>query len=221
MSGCCDHDHGHCHPAADGATTTDASFRRVLWIALAVNAAMFVTELGSSIAAGSTALLADSLDFFSDSANYAISLYALALGALARSRAALFKGLTMGAIGLWVLGAAAHKIAVGGVPDALIMGPVAILALAANVFVALLVYKHREGDANRESVWLCSRNDAIGNVVVALAASGVFATGSYWPDVAVAAVMAWLSLGASWRVVKRSLGELAEHRGQPIPGAAE
>lgn len=221
MSGCCDHDHGHGHPAANGAATTDASFRRVLWIALAVNAAMFVTELGASIAAGSTALLADSLDFFADSTNYAISLYALALGALARSRAALFKGLTMGAIGLWVIGAAAHKVAVGGVPDAMIMGPVAILALVANVFVAVLVYKHRAGDANRESVWLCSRNDAIGNLVVVLAASGVFATGTYWPDVLVAVVMAWLSLGAAWKVVRRALGELADHRGQPIAGAAE
>lgn len=218
MSGCGSCGCGH-EPAASA--TTDTSFRRVLWIALAVNAAMFVTELGSSIAAGSTALLADSLDFFADATNYAISLYALALGALARSRAALFKGLTMGAIGLWVLGAAAHKIAVGGVPDAMIMGPVAILALAANVFVAALVYKHRQGDANRESVWLCSRNDAIGNIVVAVAATGVFATGSYWPDIAVAAVMAWLSLGAAWKVVRRALGELAEHRGQPIAGAAE
>lgn len=218
MSGCGSCGCGH-EPAAT--TTTDTSFRRVLWIALAVNAVMFATELASSIAAGSTALLADSLDFFADSTNYAISLYALALGALARSRAALFKGLTMGAIGLWVVGAAAHKIATGGVPDAMIMGPVALLALAANVFVAALVFKHREGDANRESVWLCSRNDAIGNLVVVLAASGVFATGSYWPDVLVAVVMAWLSLGAAWKVVRRALGELAEHRGQPVAGAAE
>jgi Co/Zn/Cd efflux system component len=215
MSGCNSCECGH------EATTTNESFRRVLWVALAVNATMFVTEAASSIAAGSTALLADSLDFFGDSANYAISLYALALGVAARSRAALVKGLTMGAIGLLVIGAALDKIATGAVPDAMIMGPVGLLALAANVFVAALVFRHRAGDANRESVWLCSRNDAIGNIVVIAAASGVFATGSFWPDVLVAVTMAVLSLSAAWRVIRRSLGELARNRAVPAAGAAE
>ncbi len=215
MSGC-----GSCGCAAPK-VTTDYSFRRVLWIALAVNATMFATEAASSFAAGSTALLADSLDFFSDASNYAISLYALALGAVARSRAALVKGLSMGAIGLWVIGGVVHKLGAGGVPDAMIMGPVALLALAANLFVAALVFRHRHGDANRASVWLCSRNDAIGNVVVAIAASGVLAAGSYWPDIAVAAVMAGLSLSAAWQVVRRALGELAEQRVVPRLGAAE
>lgn len=212
-----------CHSCACDApkVTTDRSFRRVLWIALIVNATMFVTEVASSYAAGSTALLADSLDFFSDATNYAISLYALSLGLIARSRAALIKGLSMGAIGLWVIGGIAHKLATGTVPEAMIMGPVALLALAANVFVAALVFRHRHGDANRESVWLCSRNDAIGNIVVALAATGVFATGSYWPDIAVAAVMAYLSLSAAWQVVRRSLGELRGHRAAPELSAAE
>lgn len=220
MSGC--HSCG-CAPAAP--STTDESFRRVLWVALAVNAAMFVTEAVSSYAAGSAALLADSLDFFGDAANYAISLYALALGVVARARAALVKGLSMGAIGLWVIGAAAHKIATGAVPDALIMGPVGALALLANVVVAGLVFRHRHGDANRESVWLCSRNDAIGNIVVVLAASGVFATGSMWPDVIVAAAMASLSLSAAWRVVRRAAAELAVARAAPVrrpaPGTAD
>ena len=215
MSGC-----GSCGCDAPK-VTTDHSFRRVLWIAFAVNATMFVTEAASSFAAGSTALLADSLDFFSDASNYAISLYALTLGVVARSRAALVKGLSMGAIGLWVIGGVFHKLATGGVPDALIMGPVALLALAANVFVAALVFRHRHGDANRESVWLCSRNDAIGNLVVVAAASGVFATGSYWPDVAVAAVMAGLSLSAAWQVVRRALGELAGYRPASQAAAAE
>jgi Co/Zn/Cd efflux system component len=215
MSGC------HSCGCDDAPKTTDESFRRVLWIALAVNATMFVTEAASSVAAGSTALLADSLDFFGDAANYAISLYALALGVAARSRAALVKGLTMGAIGLWVIGAAFNKIATGAVPDPLIMGPVGLLALAANVFVAALVFRHRAGDANRESVWLCSRNDAIGNIVVIAAASGVFATGSFWPDVVVAVTMAGLSLSAAWRVVRRSLGEMTRNRALPAPGAAE
>jgi len=224
MSGChsCAHDHANAHEAP---STTDESFRRVLWIALAVNATMFVVEAGSSIAAGSTALLADSLDFFGDAANYAISLYALALGLVARARAALVKGLTMGAIGLWVIGAAFHQVAAGAVPDAFIMGPVGALAFAANLFVALLVFRHRKGDANRESVWLCSRNDAIGNLVIVAAASGIFATGSYWPDVVVAMVMGWLGLSAAFRVVRRAWSELTVARAVPAravsPGAAE
>jgi len=218
MSGC--HDHGHCcAPAAtDGA---DAAFRRVLWVALAVNGAMFLAEAGSSLAAGSAALLADSLDFFADAANYAISLYALSLGLVARSRAALVKGLSMGAIGLWVVGAAIHKIYSGAVPDPLIMGPVGVAALAANMFVAVLLYRHRDGDANRQSAWLCSRNDAIGNLVVIAAASGIFATGSYWPDVVVAVSMAGLSLAAAWKIVRRAMGELGAERGGPLASPAE
>lgn len=227
MSGCCSHDHGHGHVHGhghDGAPGhdhvidpgADAKFRRVLWIALVVNGGMFFAEAGSSLAASSTALLADSLDFFADSANYAISLYALALGAVARSRAALVKGVTMGAIGLWVVAAALYKISSGAVPDPLIMGPVGVAALIANVFVAVLLYRHRGGDANRQSAWLCSRNDAIGNLVIIVAASGIFATGSYWPDVVVALVMAYLSVTAAWAVVRRALGELAQHRGLPL-----
>lgn len=215
MSGC-----HSCECAHEAQSTTDESFRRVLFVALAVNAVMFVTEAVSSYAAGSTALLADSLDFFGDAANYAISLYALALGVVARSRAALVKGLTMGAIALWVVGAALHKIATGSVPDALIMGPVGVLAFAANLFVAALVFRHRKGDANRESVWLCSRNDAIGNLVIVVAASGIFATGSYWPDVLVAAAMAWLGLTASVRVVRRAWAELLVARAAPPPRIA-
>lgn len=210
-----------CCGCAAPKVTTDGSFRRVLWIALVVNATMFAVELVSSQAAGSTALLADSLDFFSDATNYAISLFALGLGALARSRAALVKGLSMGAIGLWVVGSILHKIATGSVPEPLIMGPVGVAALAANAGVAAMVFRHRIGDANRQSVWLCSRNDAIGNLVVIAAASGVFATGSYWPDVLVAAVMAGLSLQAAWKVVRRARGEIAEHRAPAMAAPAE
>lgn len=205
--GCCD---GH------GVEATDRAFRRMLWVALAVNATMFLVETGSSLAAGSTALLADSLDFFSDAANYAISLFALGLGVAARSRAALIKGLSMGAIGLWVIGSIGWKISTGVPPEPFIMGPVGVMAFAANVAVAVLLYRHRAGDANRESVWLCSRNDAIGNLAVVAAASGVFATGSYWPDVLVAAVMAGLSLSAAWRVVHSAMGELNERRAASV-----
>ena len=240
---CCDHDghhghghghahrHAHAHAHEGGACAhdhvvdpgADRAFRRVLWIALVVNGAMFFAEAGSSLAAGSTALLADSLDFFADSANYAISLFALSLGLAARSRAALVKGVTMGAIGLWVIGAALFKISSGAVPDAMIMGPVGVAAFVANVFVAVILYRHRQGDANRQSAWLCSRNDAIGNLVIVAAASGIFATGSYWPDVIVAVAMAYLSVSAAVVIVRRALAELRAPRlaAHAQPGAAE
>ncbi|MGQ0675304.1 MAG: cation transporter [Rhodospirillales bacterium] len=206
MSGC---DSCRCAPEA---ARDDAGFRRVLWIALAVNAAMFLAETGSSIASGSAALLADALDFFADAATYAITLFALALGPAPRARAALVKGLSLGAMGLWVAAVIAYKIATGVPPEPMIMGPVAVLAFAANASVAVMLYRHRMGDANRESVWLCSRNDAIGNLAVLLAASGVFVTGGWWPDVLVAGAMAALSLTAAVRIVRRSLAELGQAR---------
>jgi Co/Zn/Cd efflux system component len=214
MSGC---DSCACAPEA---AREDAAFRRALWIALAVNAAMFLVETGSSIASGSAALLADALDFFADAATYAITLLALPLGAAARARAALVKGLSLGAMGLWVVAVIAYKVATGVPPEPLIMGPVAVLAFAANASVAVMLYRHRRGDANRESVWLCSRNDAIGNLAVLLAASGVFVTGGYWPDAVVAGVMAALSFSAAVRIVRRSLAELAGARAA-VAAAAE
>lgn len=196
-------------------TTTgkiDRGFRRILWIALGVNAAMFVAEVVASLVAGSVSLQADALDFFGDAANYGISLLVLAMGLAARARAALFKGATMAAFGSWVIGNAAYHAITGAVPEPLVMGPVAILALAANVSVAVLLYRHRNGDSNRQSVWLCSRNDAIGNVAVFLAAIGVFATGTGWPDILVAVMIATLNLSAAWRVFFQARGELAATR---------
>jgi Co/Zn/Cd efflux system component len=185
-----------------------AGYRRVLWLALAINAAMFATEIGAGLAAGSVALLADALDFAGDAANYAISLFVLGLGLRWRAGAALLKGLSMGAFGLWLLAAVAHRLVVDGVPSAPIMGGVGALALAANIAAALLLFRYRDGDANMRSVWLCSRNDALGNLAVMAAASGVFATGAGWPDLAVAAAMAGLALAASLQVVRRAGAEL-------------
>lgn len=187
----------------------DDEFRRVLWIALGVNAAMFVGEVVAALVAGSVSLQADALDFLGDAANYAISLLVLGMGIAARARAALFKGATMAAFGAWVIGNAVHHAIVGKVPEPLIMGPVAILALVANVSVAVLLYRHRNGDSNRQSVWLCSRNDAIGNVAVLLAAAGVFATGSGWPDVLVAVAIAALNISAALGVFVQARRELA------------
>ena len=188
MSHAC-HSQG-CTPPAPGQSPR---YRRVLWAALFINACMFVVELVGGLHTGSVSLLADAVDFFGDAANYGLSLLVLGMALTWRARAALLKGLSMGAFGVFVLGRAAWSLAEGTVPEPLAMGAIGALALVANVAVAAMLYAWREGDANMRSVWLCSRNDAIGNLAVMAAALGVFGTGSAWPDLAVAVVM------ASWR----------------------
>jgi Co/Zn/Cd efflux system component len=185
----------------------DAGFRRVLWIVLAINFAMFLVEAAAGIGSQSVSLQADALDFLGDSANYAISLFVLGLGLRWRTGAAMAKGIAMGMFGLWVIGATVWSIVFQGRPSALVMGSVGVLALAANLISAFLLYRYREGDANKRSVWLCSRNDAIGNLAVVAAASGVFATGSNWPDLVVAAIMASLALYASVKVITHATNE--------------
>lgn len=184
-------------------------FRRVLWIALVVNASMFVVELAAGHRAQSASLLADAVDFFGDAANYAVSLFALTLGAVWRSRTALLKGITMAGYGLLVLVRVVWGSLEGGVPHATTMGFVGLMALIANVVVAVLLFAYREGDANMRSVWLCSRNDAIGNIAVMCAALAVTLTSSQWPDLAVALVMAILAMTAGRSVIRQALGELA------------
>lgn len=197
-----------CHHVEPPAGKADRRYRRVLWTALAVNAAMFGIELSAGLAAGSVALQADALDFLGDAASYAISLFVLGLSLRWRAAAGMVKGLAMGAFGLWVIAATARQSMAGGVPEAGIMGIVGFLACAANVGVAVMLFRFRGGDSNRRSVWLCSRNDAIGNLAVVIAASGVFATGSAWPDLLVAAVMATLALTAAVQVLRQAAGEL-------------
>jgi cation diffusion facilitator family transporter len=196
------------HGCATTARPPSARYRRVLWAALAINATMFVVELVGGLRAGSVSLLADAVDFFGDAANYGISLLVLGMALAWRARAALFKGLTMGAFGAFVLGKAAWSWASGAVPEPVTMGAIGALALVANVAVALMLYAWRDGDANMRSVWLCSRNDAIGNVAVMAAALGVFGTGQGWPDLVVAAVMGLLALSAARSVIRQSLVEL-------------
>lgn len=203
----------HCsHHAASAA---DARYRKVLWIALAVNAAMFLVEIVASAASGSAALAADAVDFAGDAANYGLSLAAIAAGGLWSVRAALAKGLAMGMYGTAVLAYAGWRLTVGAPPEPIIMGAVGTLALAANVGVAWMLYAYREGDANMRSVWLCSRNDAIANLAVLAAAAGVAGTNSIWPDVAVAAVIAGLALSGSMEVVARARAELRGLRRAP------
>ncbi|HEY8607401.1 MAG TPA: cation transporter [Noviherbaspirillum sp.] len=193
---------------ADGKPPVDPGYRRILWLALAVNAGMFGVELFSGWISGSVALLADAVDFFGDAANYAVSLFVLGMAPVWRSRTALAKGLTMGGYGIFVLVAAGLSLLSGKVPAPATMGAVGLAALAANLLVAVLLYSRRNGDANMRSVWLCTRNDAIGNVAVMLAALGVFGTGRGWPDVAVAAVMGVLGLSAAYSVVTQARQEL-------------
>ena len=195
-----------CCPAPS--PSASPAYRRVLWIALVVNAAMFAVEVVAGVAAESVSLQADALDFFGDAVNYGLSLSVLGMGFAWRARAALVKGVSMGLFGLWVIVAAAMNVFGDTLPDAPTMGLIGVAALAANVGVALLLYRYREGDANMRSVWLCTRNDAIGNVAVMAAALGVFGTGTLWPDVAVAAVMATLALNASYQTVRNALSEL-------------
>lgn len=186
----------------------DPVFRRVLWIALVANLAMFCVEIAASFHANSLALQADALDFFGDAANYGISLFVLGMALKYRSYAALFKGLSMGLFGLWVIYSAAMRAVSGSVPDPMTMGGIAVLALLVNVGVALMLYGYRSGDSNMRSIWLCSRNDAIGNLAVMAAAGGVFALGSRWPDLLVAGLIASLSLSAAFQVARQALAEL-------------
>jgi Co/Zn/Cd efflux system component len=197
---CCQHDSP---PAA-----RDDGFRRVLWIALVVNAGMFLVEGVSGLLGDSVSLQADALDFLGDAANYGLGLAVLGLALTHRATAALIKGVSMGLFGLWVVGSAVHNMVVQTVPSPAVMGAVGFLALAANLGVAVLLYRHRTGDSNRRSVWLCTRNDAIGNLAVMLAASGVFASGTAWPDLAVAFVMATLALSSSYRVIAQAVGAI-------------
>ena len=188
---------------------TDPKWRRVLWIALIVNAAMFAVEIVAGVAADSRALQADALDFLGDSANYAISLGVAGMALAWRARAALLKAATMLAFGLWVLGSAVWGFLAGSTPHAETMGLIGALALAANVAVALMLFLYLACDANMRSVWICSRNDAIGNLAVMGAALGVFGTGQSWPDLIVAAIMAALAIWGSIEVFRQARSELA------------
>ena len=183
-------------------------YRKILWIALVVNLAMFLVEVFSGFNAHSVSLMADAIDFFGDAMNYGISLAVLSMSLMWRARAALFKGLTMGIFGLFVLASAVWSLMHGKVPEPYTMGIIGMLALVANVSVAILLYAYREGDANMQSVWLCSRNDAIGNVAVMLAALGVFGSGSAWPDLLVAVIMASLGISAATQVINKAQVEM-------------
>jgi Co/Zn/Cd efflux system component len=200
--------HNHDHHHADLSSASSPRYRKILWVALIINLAMFAIEIGAGFKSGSTSLLADAIDFFGDAANYGVSLAVLSAGVVLRARAALLKGVCMLGFGVFVLARAAWMFSQGGAPEALTMGSIGLLALIANVAVAAMLYAYREGDANMRSVWLCSRNDAIGNIAVMLAALGVAGTGSAWPDLLVASGMAVLALVGGWSVISQAQAEI-------------
>jgi Co/Zn/Cd efflux system component len=179
----------------------DLGYGRVLWIALAVNALMFVVEVAAGLFAGSLSLQADALDFLGDAGNYALSLWAASRALTVRAGVATVKGVTMGLFGLWVLVRALHGVVAGDVPHAEVMGVTGFAALLANLGVAVLLYRYRNGDSNMRSVWLCTRNDVLGNLAVLLAASGVLALGSRWPDLLVAALISGLAITGAAQVL--------------------
>ncbi len=199
---CCEHE-----TPTQASITNLPRYRRVLWIALVINMVMFGVELFAGYRAGSLSLLADAIDFAGDAVNYGVSLAVLTAALHWRARAAMLKAVCMVGFGLFIVGQALWRMTHGAVPDATTMGAVAVLALVANVAVAWMLYACREGDANMRSVWLCSRNDAIGNVAVMAAALGVLGTGSAWPDLVTASIMAGLALHSGWLVMRQALAE--------------
>ena len=201
MSGC------NCDTACE-ARPASPVYRRALWAALVLNALMFGVEIVASFRAESVSLLADAIDFLGDAGNYAVALFVLGLAPIWRSRTALWKGWLMVGYGVFVLGKSAWQWTAGIVPEPFTMTWVSLLALAVNIGVAFLLYAHRNGDAQARSVWLCSRNDALGNLAVIAAAGGVWASSSGWPDIAVALVLAWLALSSGTSVIRHARQEL-------------
>jgi Co/Zn/Cd efflux system component len=200
MTGC-----AHENLTFEGAST---EYRRILWIVIAINASMFLVEMSAGLAAHSMALRADALDFLGDSATYLLTLMVIGRPQVWRSRAALFKGLSLAVLGLWILISTLYRVFVLQVPNEFVMGSIGILAFAANLICVLLLLKYREGDANIRSVWICSRNDAIGNVAVVIAAFGVAGTGTAWPDLIVASILASLFLYSSSQILSQAMREL-------------
>lgn len=211
-AGCCDQE-----PAFDGMTS---GFRRALRAVIAINAVMFGVEMTAGALAGSQALQADALDFLGDTLTYGISLFVLGMSLRVRATAALFKGFSLAAMGLWVFGSTAYQILVLGVPNAPVMGAVGFMAMAANLASVAILMRYKEGDANVRSVWLCSRNDAIGNVAVMLAAAGVWVGNTAWPDLIVAAIMAGLFLWSAAQIIRQALQERDRTSARQTPASS-
>lgn len=205
-AGCCP------SPEELAITARDKRYRKILWIALVINAGMFFIEIVSGLASGSVSLQADALDFLSDAANYGISLFVIGMALHYRAKAALVKGIAMAGVAFWVIGSTVYHAINQTLPDAMTMGVIGFAALVANAIVFGLLWAYRHGDSNMRSVWICSRNDVIGNVAVMLASLGVFGTGSGWPDIIVASVMAFLGIQGAWVIIRQSRAEMQKQR---------
>jgi len=207
-----------CHggvPVFDG---VDPRYKRVLWTVIAINAAMFVTEIVAGHLARSQALQADALDFLGDTVTYGLSLAVIGASLRIRASAALFKGVSLSLMGAGVLGSTLYHVLILGLPRAEIMGGIGLLALGANLASVVLLMRYKDGDANVRSVWLCSRNDAIGNVVVMVAAGAVWVTASAWPDLIVAGLLAALFLSSAVQILRQAWMEYrSTDAGNPAP----
>ncbi|WP_419852513.1 cation diffusion facilitator family transporter [Actinobacillus pleuropneumoniae] len=194
--------------SANTPTHQSSKYKKALWIVLILNLSMFFVEIVMGVKSGSTSLLSDSLDFLGDSANYLISLIVLPMALSYRAKASMIKGLTMGGFGLFILMTTIYRVFYGEMPSSSEMSIVGFLALLVNVSAVLILLKFRDGDSNVRSVWVCSRNDAIGNVAVILAGMAVYLFQSKYPDLIVAFVLAFLALQASQEIIKRAWAEL-------------
>ena len=206
---------GQCCGAALKFDGMSASFKRALWIVISINAVMFVVEMSAGFASSSQALKADALDFLGDTVTYGLSLYVIGMSVVWRARAALFKGASLAVMGFWVMGSTIYYTLHSAAPQAEIMSSIGALALVANLISVGILLKYRDGDSNVRSVWLCSRNDAIGNVAVILAAGGVWTTGTAWPDLIVAGIMASLFLWSAVSIIRQARGEISEDQDLP------
>lgn len=197
-------------------TGLDPVYKRILWVIIVINGAMFGVEMIAGILAQSQALQADALDFIGDTLSYGISLWAIGKAATVRSNAALFKGYSLVLMSVWVLGSTVYRVFVMNSPEPFTMGAVATAAFVANLVSVLLLMRYKDGDANVRSVWLCSRNDAIGNLIVLVAASGVWYSDSAWPDLIVAGIMAGLFLSSAWQICTQAIAEKKAQRSKAV-----
>jgi len=185
------------------------AYKRALWIVTALNVGYGAVEAGGGFLAGSQGLKADALDFLGDGTITLVGLLAIGWGAAWRARAALLQGIFLAVMGMGVLAATAYRIFVAHVPAAELMGAFGFVALVINLLCAAILVKHRQGDANVQAVWLFSRNDALGNGAVIVAALLVWLTASPWPDLIVATAIAGLFLQSAWRIITSARRELA------------
>jgi Co/Zn/Cd efflux system component len=210
-----------CHGGVPRFDGVDPRYKRILWTVIAINGVMFLTEVVAGQLAGSQALKADALDFLADTVTYGLSLAVIGASQRTRASAALLKGASLGLMATWVMASTIYHTLILGLPSAELMGGVGVLALAANLASVLLLLRYKDGDANVRSVWLCSRNDAIGNVVVMIAALGVWATSTAWPDLVVAALMAGIFLSSSAQILRQAWAEYRHGGGHSHAAAAE